>query len=89
MRKKAISFTPFDNRSDGRGPSIGPSTQRSILPTNNVHTIQDVLNGREYKLPGMGDDWGVGENSQPGSYKPTGDDHKRKERDFDNSRSSW
>ena len=44
MQKIAISFTPFDNRSDNGQPSIGPTTQKSVIPTNNVHTIQDVLN---------------------------------------------
>ncbi|TRZ81206.1 serine protease [bacterium] len=82
MKKTAISFTPFDNRNDNGQPSIGPSTQKSIVPTNNVHTIQDILNGSPYKTPGSGGDWGVGENSQPGSYKPEGADYKRQERDM-------
>ena len=81
MKKTAISFTPFDNRNDNGQPSIGPSTQKSIVPTNNVHTIQDILNGSPYKTPGSGGDWGVGENSQPGSYKPEGADYKRQERE--------
>lgn len=82
MKKKAISFTPFDNRTDSGQPSIGPVTNRSVLPTNNVHTIEDVLNGRPYKMPGTRGNWAPGEDAQPGSYKDTGDDYKRKERDM-------
>jgi len=83
MKKKAISFTPFDNRTENGQPSIGPSTKKVIVPTNNVHTIQDVLNGRPYKMPGAGGSWGEGENSQPGSYKSEGDDYKREAKDFE------
>jgi len=82
MKKTAISFTPFDNRNNNGQPSIGPVTQKSVLPANNVHTIQDVLNGSPYKTPGAGGDWGNGENAQPGSYKSEGDDYKRQERDM-------
>jgi len=82
MKKTAISFTPFDNRNENGQPSIGPATKKSVLPTNNVHTIQDVLNGNRYKVPGAGGDWGDGENAQPGSYKSEGADYKRQERDM-------
>jgi len=83
MKKEAISFTPFDNRDRNGMPSIGPATQRSIVPTNNVHTMQDVLNGHPYKMPGTRGHWAPGEDAQPGSFKSTGDDYKRQEIDME------
>lgn len=62
------------------GTGLTPPSNRSVIPTNNVHTIQDVLDGRKYVLPGSGGNWGTGEDL-PSSYKDEGSDYKRKERD--------
>ena len=49
MDMKVISYRttmPFDG-------GLSPTTPKSVVPTNNVHTIQDVvMNGRQYVLPG-------------------------------------
>ena len=63
------------------GSGLSPTTTKSIIPTNNVFTIQDVLNGKTYRLPGAGGSWGNGEDSFS-SYKDQGDDYKREERDM-------
>jgi len=81
QEKKAYRTTmPFN----GTGLSgVGPKSQ---MPFNNVHTIWDVLTGDPYKLPGQQGDWGDWsryEESQPGSYKDSGDLYKRRERDLD------
>lgn len=68
------------------GSGLSPTTPKSVMPFNNVHTIWDVLTGKQYKLPGQQGDWGDwsrNEESQPGSYKDEGDDYKRRERDLD------
>lgn len=64
------------------GTGLSPSTQRSVIPTNNVTTIQDVLEGHQYKIPGGGGSWGVGDDAQS-SYKDNADDFKREERDLE------
>ena len=79
--KTARTFTPFDNHvtQDGH-TALSPPTSKSVVPTNNVITIQDiVIDHRKYQLPGAGGAWGLGEDSQPGSYKSTGNDYKAKE----------
>ena len=63
------------------GTGLTPPSNRSVIPTNNVHTIQDVMNGRKYQLPGGGGDWSEGEDIFH-SYKDEGNDYKRKERDI-------
>ena len=63
------------------GTGLSPVTDKSVIPTNNVHSILDVLNGRPYKLPGGGGDWSEGEDTWT-SYRETGDDYKRKARDL-------
>lgn len=67
------------------GTGLSPLTDRSIMPFNNVHTIQDVLEGDPYKVPGGGGFWSdtKGESHKPGSYKPNIENYKRKERDLD------
>ena len=65
------------------GTGLSPTTDKSVVPTNNVYTIQDVLDGRKYTLPGGGGDWSSGEDVGK-SYKEEGDMYKRKERDLDN-----
>ena len=67
------------------GTGLSPLTPKSKTPTNNVHTIQDVMDGRKYKVPGGGGDWSDlwGEESRGGSYKEKGGDYKRLERDWD------
>lgn len=66
------------------GTGLSPITDRSRVPTNNVPTIQDVLNGHPYRLPGGGGEWssGRGEDSFK-SYKEEGDDYKRREKDLE------
>lgn len=62
------------------GTGLSPVTPRSVIPTNNVHTIQDVLEGKPYRLlPGSGGSWGDGEDAQT-SYKDEGEGYKREER---------
>jgi len=79
--KVARTFLPFDNHVNEEGhTTLSPPTNRSVVPTNNVHTIQDVVfDGRKYSLPGGGGDWSSGEESKPGSYKSKGDDYKKRE----------
>ncbi len=60
------------------GTGLSTPTQRSVVPTNNVHTIQDVMDGRKYELPGGGGDWSEGEDLFH-SYKEEGDLYKRKD----------
>ena len=79
LSKKARTFMP-EIMYPGTG--LSPSTQRSVIPTNNVTTIQDVLEGHQYKLPGMGGAWGDGEDAQS-SYKDDGNDYKREDRDLE------
>jgi len=78
IQKEARTFMP-EIMAPGTG--LTPPSNRSVIPTNNVHTIQDVLDGRQYKIPGGGGDWGTGEDVSH-SYKDKGDDYKRKERDI-------
>ena len=63
------------------GTGLSPTTNKSIIPTNNVFTIQDVLDGKKYRLPGAGGSWGEGEDLSS-NYKDQGDDYKRVERDM-------
>lgn len=79
MVKEARTFMP-EILAPGTG--LSPLTQKSIIPTNNVTTIQDILNGKKYKLPGGGGDWSSGEDISK-SYKEEGDLYKRRERDLD------
>ena len=75
---------PFDNRSDGQSATLSPPSSKSVMPFNNVHTIQDALtnNWPHYKDLHGGGDWTPGEDAQGKSYKPKGDDYKRQERDL-------
>jgi len=73
---------PFDNRSSNGSPSISPPTSKSILPTNNIHTIQDVLDGRRYDSLHGGGSWSSGEDVDK-SYREDADHYKRQERDLD------
>jgi len=76
---------PFDNRGSDGLPSISPSTQRGVMPFNNVPTIQDIMNGniniRDYNPHAQGD-WAPGEDVDK-NYRENGDDYKRQERDSD------
>jgi len=81
QQKKAYRTTMPEILYPGTG--LSPTTNKSVMPFNNVHTIWDVLTGKKYKLPGAGGDWGEGEDAQPGSYKDSGDLYKRRERDLD------
>ena len=86
--KLARTFTPFDNHvtEDGH-TALSPPTEKSVVPTNNVHTIQDIVfDGRKYKLPGGGGDWGEGDEAQPGSYKSKGSDYKSQEQFWEQQR---
>lgn len=75
---------PFDNRDPYGNPSISPTTQKSVLPTNNVPTIRDVMNG-EYPIddiyPHTRGNWAPGQDREK-SYKEKGDDYKRRQRDM-------
>lgn len=77
--KEARTFMP-DIIAPGTG--LSPATNKSVIPANNVVTIEDILNGGKYKLPGAGGDWGSGEDVSK-SYKDEGDGYKRQERDMD------
>jgi len=69
---------PFDSSG---GTSLSPLTNKSVMPFNNVTTIQDVLEGNKYILPDAGGDWGKGNEDSP-SYKEEGDEYKREIRDL-------
>ena len=59
LDKKARTFMPeilFP------GSGLSTPTNKSVVPTNNVTTIQDVLDGRKYTIPGGGGDWSPGED---------------------------
>ena len=74
---------PFQNRGPG-GPALSPPTQKSIIPTNNVPTIQDVLDGTvktEDVYPHTRGNWAPGKDVDK-SYKDKGEDYKRKDRDL-------
>jgi S1-C subfamily serine protease len=76
---------PFDNRSNPAYPSISPPTEKSVMPFNNVLTIQDVLDNRKSIsdfYPHAGGDWSPGHDTQK-NYREKGDDYKRKERDLE------
>jgi len=79
------STMPFDNRGSDGSPSISPTTQKSVMPFNNVPTIQDILeqkiNLRDYN-PHAGGNWAEGEDVEK-NFIETGDDYKRQERDLD------
>ena len=66
------------------GTGLSPITDKSVIPFNNVTTIEDILNGKKYQIPGGGGDWsqGWGEDDFK-SYRETGGDYKREERDAD------
>jgi len=69
---------PFDG-------GLSPSTERSTMPFTNVHTIQDVLNGKPYKIPGAGGSWSqenIGTKNR-GERGDIGENYKRKERDLE------
>jgi len=76
---------PFDNRGPNGMPSLSPTTNKSVMPFNNVPTIQDILDGKvkiEDIYPHARGNWAPGKDVSK-SYKDTGDDYKRKERDLD------
>ena len=81
MKKQARTFMPFHGTRDQQGnPVLSPTTDRSVVPANNVYTIQDIVfDGRKYRMPGMSGAWGVGEEAKPGSYKEKASDYKLKE----------
>ena len=81
MRKEARTFLP---EIIAPGTGLSPLTDKSVMPFNNVHTIQDILEGDEYKVPGGGGHWSDEKGQgKPGSYKPSGEDYKRKDRDLE------
>ena len=66
------------------GTGLTPPTEKSVIPTNNVFTIQDVMQGKKYQIPGGGGDWSTQWGEDNGGYfKPEGDDYKREVRDMD------
>ena len=82
MKKEARTFLPFSGTRDQSGnPVLSPPTDRSVIPANNVYTLQDIVfDGRKYKIPGMSGAWGAGEDVKPGSYKEKASDYKLKEK---------
>jgi S1-C subfamily serine protease len=81
INKQARTFMP---EIIAPGTGLTPVTQKSVIPTNNVTTIQDVLEGKQYKLPGGGGDWSTQWGSDTAkNYKEEGDAYKRSERDME------
>jgi len=84
LSKEARTFMP-EILAPGTG--LSPLTNKSIIPTNNVITIQDVLNGNKRPgdwLPSGGGDWASGWGEDVGkSYKDEGNAYKRRERDLE------
>lgn len=79
------SAMPFDNRGSYGNPSISPTTQKSVMPFNNVLTIQDVVDGKKSIrdfYPDAGGNWGKGEDVDH-NYREDGDGYKRQERDLE------
>lgn len=89
IKKTARTFLP-EILTPGMGGGLSPATDRSVIPAYNVPTIQDVLDGKPYKIPGAGGAWGDWdkgggfgeENDALHSYKEEANDYKRKERDL-------
>jgi len=76
---------PFKNRGYGDQAVLSPPTNKSVIPANNVPTIEDILSGEvsiKDVYPGTRGNWAPGKDVST-SYKDTGDDYKRKERDLD------
>jgi len=88
IRKIARTFMPFRGTRDEHGnPQLSPPTQRSVIPSNNVYTIQDIVfDGRKYVMPGGGGSWSSGENAQEPSYRAKGTDYKLQEEYLSNLR---
>lgn len=79
--KKAGTFLP-EILAPGTG--LSPLTERSIMPANNVVTIQDILNGKKYTIPSGGGSWSAGWGKDTDqSFKEEADDYKRKEIDLE------
>jgi S1-C subfamily serine protease len=76
------SFMPFDNRTDSSNASLSPATERSVMPFNNVHTIQDIIDGRPYNYMHGNGDWNFSQETTNPSYKENESDYKRIERDL-------
>lgn len=73
------TFNPFDNRSPGGNAVLSPLTDKSIMPFNNVPTIQDLLSGNikiEDYYPHAGGSWSPGQDTEK-NYREKGDDYKR------------
>lgn len=73
---------PFDNRRMDES-FISPSTNKSVMPFNNVPTIRDIMEGNisiKNVYPHAGGDWSPGSDVSK-SYRETGDDYKRREKD--------
>jgi len=81
IKKEARTFLP-EILAPGTG--LTPTTKKSVIPTNNVVTIQDAVNGQTYWIPGGGGEWSTawGEDSSK-SYKEDGESYKRQERDME------
>ena len=80
VKKQARTFMP---EIIAPGTGLSPATQKSVIPANNVVTIQDAVNGQKYWIPGGGGDWSTqwGEDNFK-SYKDDGENYKREERDM-------
>lgn len=75
---------PFNNNGPG-GSSLSTPTQKSVVPTNNIPTIQDILDGTvkiEDVYPHTRGNWAPGKDVDK-SYREEGGDYKRRDRDLD------
>ena len=72
---------PFDNRGPHGSPVLSPPTTKSVMPFNNVPTIQDFLSGQKTMsdiLPHTRGNWAPGEDVDK-SYREKGSDYRSKE----------
>jgi S1-C subfamily serine protease len=82
FKKTARTFMP-EILAPGTG--LSPLTDKSKIPTNNIPTIQDVLDGTPYVIPGGGGSWSSGRGDDTRNhYMEHGDLYKKREQDIDN-----
>lgn len=69
------------------GTGLSPITDKSVIPANNVFTLQDALEGKKYRIPSGGGDWSEMSPQTWGedvgkSYKEDGGQYKREQMDM-------
>ena len=86
MKRKSYRTTmPFSNGPSGGQSYMSPTTDRSVMPFNNVPTIMDILSGNKSIsdiYPHAGGDWSPGHDTEK-NYRDKGDDYKRREKDLE------